>query len=556
MSLTHIAGIAAVVGLVPALTAAVSVLVRRGIWRAEAGRKSLHVALGAVALSLPWSVGSTRLVAAGAVIAALWFLAVRRVRRLHRYMAPALHGVARQTGGEFYFVAGVALTYLVARGDPLLYCLPVAILVFADSAAALVGSRVQSGRYLLGTRGKTWPGTGTFFAVALLVALLALAVFPARPTLSLPVAFLIAADAALLELWGSRGTDNALIPLGVVTVLLALERSTSVTLAVHAAALALIAPGLALRLHGASALTGSRLYYRERRSGRLREEPVFAGRLLFWSYDNRLGRLVGQFLLRQPILSRAYGWLNRRAFSRRRIGRFAQAMNVDVAVCRKPLAAYTSFSDFFVREIDLRQRPVDPDPRVCTSPADGRVYVLPSVDSKRTFTIKGGRFSLADFLADDALTARYTDGAMAIVRLHLADYHHFHFPVPGIAGRPREIPGRLHAVGPYAKRWPVPFFSENRRALTLIETGRFGRVCMAEIGACTVGSIRQSVAAARPVVKGEHKGFFELGGSTIALLFERGAIEFDRDLRINSGEGFETYLCMGEAIGHARRSEP
>jgi phosphatidylserine decarboxylase len=231
-------------------------------------------------------------------------------------------------------------------------------------------------------------------------------------------------------------------------------------------------------------------------------------------------------------------------------------MRVDVEACRTPLAAYRSFSDFFVREIDLRQRPVDADPRVCTSPADGKVCVLPTVDPNRAFTIKGGCFSLAEFLADDALTVRFAGGAMAIVRLHLADYHHFHFPVAGRASRPREIPGRLHAVGPYARRWPVPFFSENRRALTLIESNGFGLVCMAEIGACTVGSIRQTFEPVRPAIKGERKGYFELGGSTIALLFEPGAIEFARDLRVNSGEGIETYVRVGEGIGRARWGGP
>jgi len=295
------------------------------------------------------------------------------------------------------------------------------------------------------------------------------------------------------------------------------------------------------------------VFYRDRRSGHLVEEPVFAGRLLFWSYDNRLGRAIGQFLLRQPLFSRVYGWLNRRGVSRRRIDGFVRAMNVDAAVCRRPPASHASFADFFIREIDLAQRPVDPDPRVCTAPADGRIYVLPVVERDRTFTIKGGRFNLSEFLVDDALTARFAGGAMAVIRLHLADYHHFHFPVAGRAGRPRLIPGRLHAVGPYGRRWPVPFFSENRRYATLIESDAFGLVCMAEIGACTVGSIRQGFQPTSAVSKGSRKGYFELGGSTVVLIFERGAMEFDDDLRISSAEGVETYVRMGERIGFSRR---
>ena len=299
-------------------------------------------------------------------------------------------------------------------------------------------------------------------------------------------------------------------------------------------------------------MSAAPIEYFDRRSGALCTEPVFAGRLLFWSYDTRLGRLLGQFLLRQPLLSRIYGWLNNSRLSRRRIARFARAMRVNVAECARPLADYRSFNDFFVREIDLAGRPVDPDLASCVAPADGRVLVLPRLEPGRVFAIKGGRFSLASFVDCDELAAAYAGGAMAVIRLHLSDYHHFHFPVAGIPGRPRLIPGRLHAVGPYARRWPVPFFSENRRMLTLIVTRHLGPVCMAEIGACTVGSLRQTFAPHRRVPKGARKGYFEVGGSTVVLLFRPGAIEFDRDLAERSASGLETYVRMGEHIGSRR----
>jgi len=186
-------------------------------------------------------------------------------------------------------------------------------------------------------------------------------------------------------------------------------------------------------------------------------------------------------------------------------------------------------------------------------PADGRIFVLPSVDPQRCFCIKGGQFVLRDFLANAELTRRFAGGAMAIVRLHLADYHHFHFPVSGVPLAPWLIGHRLHAVGPYARRWPVPFFSENRRMLTLIRTPHCGLTGMAEIGACTVGSIRQTFRPAEPVDKGARKGYFETGGSTIVLLFPPGAMRFDDDLCAHSASGTETYVRMGERIGTCQR---
>ena len=295
------------------------------------------------------------------------------------------------------------------------------------------------------------------------------------------------------------------------------------------------------------------IHYYDRRSGAICTEPVFAARLLFWSYDNRLGRVLGQLLLRQPLLSRIFGWFNRCAFSRRRIGPFARAMGVNVAECLRPLAGYRSFNDFFIREIDLAQRPVDAEPLACVAPADGRIFVLPSVDPQRRFCIKGGQFVLRDFLANAELTRRFAGGALAIIRLHLADYHHFHFPVSGVPLSPWLVGRRLHAVGPYARRWPVPFFSENRRMLTLIRTPHCGLAGMAEIGACTVGSIRQTFRPAEPVDKGARKGYFETGGSTIVLLFQPGAMRFDDDLCAQSASGTETYVRMGERIGTCQR---
>jgi phosphatidylserine decarboxylase len=85
--------------------------------------------------------------------------------------------------------------------------------------------------------------------------------------------------------------------------------------------------------------------------------------------------------------------------------------------------------------------------------------------------------------------------------------------------------------------------------LTLLATESFGAIAMLEIGAFTVGSIRQDYADGMAVAKGEHKGRFELGGSTVVLLFEPGMIRLDADLCDRSAAGVETYVRFGEALG-------
>lgn len=49
--------------------------------------------------------------------------------------------------------------------------------------------------------------------------------------------------------------------------------------------------------------------------------------------------------------------------------------------------------------------------------------------------------------------------------------------------------------------------------------------------------------------KGEEKGYFKFGGSTVVLLFEKNKIRIDEDLLINTLKGYETVIREGERIG-------
>ena len=52
--------------------------------------------------------------------------------------------------------------------------------------------------------------------------------------------------------------------------------------------------------------------------------------------------------------------------------------------------------------------------------------------------------------------------------------------------------------------------------------------------------------------KGEEKGYFEFGGSTIVLLVKKNIINVDKDILENSSEGIETIVKYGEGIGKSK----
>ncbi len=73
-----------------------------------------------------------------------------------------------------------------------------------------------------------------------------------------------------------------------------------------------------------------------------------------------------------------------------------------------------------------------------------------------------------------------------------------------------------------------------------------------EIGALLVGGIVQTYQAGSQVARGDEKGYFKFGGSTVIFFFEKGRVSFDADLVANSEKGLETLVRMGEKIGQRR----
>jgi phosphatidylserine decarboxylase len=110
------------------------------------------------------------------------------------------------------------------------------------------------------------------------------------------------------------------------------------------------------------------------------------------------------------------------------------------------------------------------------------------------------------------------------------------------------IKGSLWSVNPIALRRKLSYLWENKRVVTILETTRFGRVLLMEIGATNVGSINQTFVPGQPVQRGGEKGFFAFGGSATATIFEPGRVRLADDLVANTTQGRELYARMGSRM--------
>lgn len=269
-----------------------------------------------------------------------------------------------------------------------------------------------------------------------------------------------------------------------------------------------------------------------------------------WTYCNPFGRLALEAFVKRPLFSRWYGWRMNRTVSRAKVLPFIATYGLDPKEFADPCESYQTFNQFFYRRLKPSARPVDPADDAVAFPADARHLGFADAAQIEGVFVKGQRFDLPRLLGDASLAAKYAHGAVILSRLCPVDYHRFHFPVAGKASAAKLLNGPLYSVNPIALRRRLAYLWENRRTLTVLDTERFGRVLMLEIGATNVGSIVQTYAAGA-VKKGEEKGYFEFGGSSTLLLFEPNRIRLADDLVANSLQQRELYARIGDRLGVA-----
>jgi phosphatidylserine decarboxylase len=280
------------------------------------------------------------------------------------------------------------------------------------------------------------------------------------------------------------------------------------------------------------------------------QEKVYGQTFLRLVYGDRF-TFLRSWVSCHPFVSRLYGALQKSGLSRRKIVPFLKKFEVDSSEFLDPVSSFRSFNDFFIRKLNPSARPIAPGRDVAILPADARYLVYPNIEKTDGFVVKGKKFSLESFLRNRELAQRYANGSMLIARLCPSDYHRFHFPCHCLPSEPECIPGHLYSVNPMALRKNIEIFSENKRVITFLRTNQFGDVLFIEVGATCVGSIHQTYTPLEPYAKGDEKGYFSFGGSTLVLLFESGKIQFDQDLIDASQEGLEVKGLMGQTLGRA-----
>lgn len=289
--------------------------------------------------------------------------------------------------------------------------------------------------------------------------------------------------------------------------------------------------------------------YYDRKNKTYEKEKVAGEKYLNWTYSSPIGMKLLESFIKKRAFSKIYGWYLDRGISKRKVKSFINEFNIDMSGCEKKEEAFRSFNDFFYRKLTPKARPINMDKNILISPGDGKLLAYENIDLERLVQVKGFTYSLRELIRDDAVALSYDGGTCVILRLCPTDYHRFHFIDSGTCGKTQRIKGSYYSVNPIAIQRIEKLFCQNKREWSLFHSDNFGDVLCVEIGAACVGSIIQTYTPDKRVHKGEEKGYFKFGGSTVILFFEPNKIKIDEDIIKETKLGFETAVLMGEKIG-------
>ncbi len=243
-------------------------------------------------------------------------------------------------------------------------------------------------------------------------------------------------------------------------------------------------------------------------------------------------------------------------------------------ICQKhwnrTLIRIRTSTSFFTRALRPEARPIVQEAGQICCPADSTISQLGDIQRTQIFQAKGHTYSLVELLGGSEERAQpFIGGRFVTTYLSPGDYHRVHMPFPGQLMEMTYIPGRLFSVAPDYTESVPRLFARNERVACIFQT-EAGPMAVVLVGAIFVGSIETvwageitpprgqqievtSYPAEDSVIqleRGEELGRFNMGGSTIIVLFGPGAVNWQ------TGLAPETRVQFGQVLGRVQQGKP
>ena len=291
-----------------------------------------------------------------------------------------------------------------------------------------------------------------------------------------------------------------------------------------------------------------KIIYWDRDEKIILSEKVLNKNILHWLYRSKTGIFIANHIMPKNFISRLYGLFYDSRFSIKKIKPFIKAFDIDINEFEN--CDYNSFNEFFIRKFKTNVRKFNNTPELIPAFSEGRYLAFDNIDPEQTFPVKGNFITANALMGNMDRDFPFKGGPLIIARLAPQDYHRFHFIDSGTIIDHYKISGALDSVNPMALSSKGNILCSNKREVTIQKTDNFGLVAYIEIGALTVGKIVQhhSIGSCF-VTRGEEKGYFTYGGSTVTLLGEKGTWHPDKEIKQYTEKNMECFIKLGTPIG-------
>lgn len=204
----------------------------------------------------------------------------------------------------------------------------------------------------------------------------------------------------------------------------------------------------------------------------------------------------------------------------------------------EPYWGFESWNAFFTRRFREGMRPVDApdDQKVIVSACEAAPYAIRHhVKPDDTFWIKSQPYSLQDIFTsgEPHLTSAFAGGSVYQAFLSAFNYHRWHAPVSGVISKAYAVDGTYYSDADSEGEDPGGLNDSQgyitavaARAVIVIECDdrSMRQVACVFVGMADVSSCMIEALPGQRVEKGDELGYFQYGGSTCCLIFERNVI--------------------------------
>lgn len=218
---------------------------------------------------------------------------------------------------------------------------------------------------------------------------------------------------------------------------------------------------------------------------------------------------------------------------------------------------FESWNDWFTRPLKPGVRPIDYNPKAIVHSSDSYPLFYPpgtygtnptlNAQGDNHFWLKDHRYSLHDMFASrkmgitQLVNDHFVGGTVYQAFLDPWCYHRWHAPISGTIVKSYRLDGTYYLDNPglpldgkhnYVDSQPMLSIVSVRQIFIIrLNDGSNRHVAVIEIGMAEVSGCHPTVIEGQQVQKGDELGYFAFGGSSYAMIFDKGFdLEFRKDV--------------------------